>query len=102
MSKIEMIREIGNVVNNSDEEMGYVNAKQINAVISAYNNYIVKAIKNQETIRIANGLSLKGVPVEAHSRYCGLTGETLEVPNHVTPKLRVTKAFKEEMNGITW
>lgn len=102
MTKVEMIRKISEKVNNADEEMGYMNAKQISAVVNAYNDFIVDAIRDQETVRIANGLSIKGTPVEAHSKFCALTNEVMDIPFHVVPKLRVTKAFKEEMNGITW
>lgn len=101
MNKTEMIRKISEKANNVDG-INYMNAKQIAAVVDAYNEFIVDAMREQETVRIATGFSLKGVPVEAHERYCALTGETMDIPSHIIPKLRVTKAFKEEMNGITW
>lgn len=101
MQKKDLIKGISDKV-NSIEGLNYVNSKQISAIIDIYNGIIVDAMKNEDSIRFANGFSIKGSPVEARSQYCAFNGETIEIPSHIVPKLKVTKAFKEEMNGITW
>lgn len=102
MKRTEMVKYVRNFINEHESKDLSLTTKQINAVIDAYNDLIIDAVYNEQNIKFANGFAITGVPVEARSKFCHFTNKFVDIPPHIIPKLKVSKEFKQDLNGVNW
>lgn len=87
ITRKDLIKEVAN-------RTGY-NQTDIKAVLDNVDGVITDAVANQETVKLFAGVTVEGRYVEAHTARNPRTGESVDVPAKIVPKVKVTnKAFK--------
>lgn len=90
MTKTELLKAVASAT-------GYAKT-DVDLVLKTLEDVVVKAVAEQDDVRLFTGLTVRGVPVEARVCYNPQNGNPVDVPAHTGVKVRITKSFKDRVN----
>lgn len=93
ITKSELIKRVAQATD------GVLTQRQAEVALDAMAPVMVQIVKEQESVRLFNGVTISGSLKEAHTARNPATGDPVEVPDKIVPKAKFTNGFKKLING---
>jgi nucleoid DNA-binding protein len=91
MTRADLVIEVAKIAGGSKKDA----AKYVEAVLEG----IVNGMKNDGGVKLANFGNFQTVVKPAHKAHNPATGETVDVPDRVFPKMKFSPSIKEMLNA---
>lgn len=94
MNKQGLIRALAEKLNDNQKDFSY-SQKDAAYILDSLQNVVFDTLKDEEEVKLFDGLVLSVVEKSARTARNPMTGETIEVPAKKTVKAKFGKAVKE-------
>lgn len=80
---------------------GALTQREVSAAMEAMSIVLTEIVKERESVKLCNAVTISGVLKEAHTARNPATGGTVDVPEKTVPKAKFTPSFKVAINTLS-